>query len=97
MGRAQARKQETASAPQSPPPKPAASADLHRVELMPVDSLAHPIKDVPRIIGVSKATLYRMITAGKIQTRDLGGCVVVRRTDLQALVDSAPLSKKAAQ
>ena len=72
-------------------------APLQVVGLMPVDSLAHPIKDVPRIIGVSKATLYRMISAGKIQTRDLGGCVVVRRTDLQALVDGAPPARKAAQ
>ena len=70
---------------------------LEVAHLLPVDSLAHPIKDVPRVLGVSKATLYRMISAGKLQTRDLCGCVVVRRVDLQALVDGAPLSRKAAQ
>ena len=52
-----------------------------------------------RVLGVSRATLYRMIAKGNLSAYKLGTATVIRHEDLARLVEGAELSSstKAAQ
>lgn len=54
--------------------------------------LAYRPDDAAHVLGVSRATIYRMIAAGDLKARQIGGAVLIRHNDLMELVDGAPLS-----
>lgn len=54
--------------------------------------IAYRPADAAHVLGVSRSTVYRMITEGELQARQIGGAILIRHNDLMELVDGAPLS-----
>ncbi len=48
---------------------------------------AMSLNDAAKAIGVGRSTLYKLIGAGRLPTRRIGGRVLVRRSDLKALLE----------
>jgi hypothetical protein len=55
----------------------------------PPDRIALTIAEACRAIGVGRTTFWRMTKAGLINPFELHGVKLVRRADLEALVDAA--------
>ena len=53
-----------------------------------VAALSYSVPDAAEIIGISKSTLYAMISAGTIQCVRLGGRTLIRRADIDKLLES---------
>lgn len=49
--------------------------------------LAYRIDEAAKIMSVSRATLYRLITAGKLKTVKIGSIQVVSAKALRALIE----------
>lgn len=54
--------------------------------------IAYRPADAAHVLGVSRSTVYRMITEGELEARQIGGAILIRHNDLMKLVDGAPLS-----
>jgi excisionase family DNA binding protein len=54
--------------------------------------LAFSLADAASAIGVGKSTLHELIATGKLPVRKLGRRSLVLREDLEAYVQSLPLS-----
>jgi excisionase family DNA binding protein len=54
--------------------------------------LAYSPPAAARILGVSRAWMYRLLQRGTLPSLKIGKRVFVRHEDLQALLDSAPLA-----
>ncbi len=54
--------------------------------------LAFSLADAASAIGVGKSTLHELIATGKLPVRKLGHRSLVLREDLEAYVQSLPLS-----
>ncbi|MCP1545370.1 helix-turn-helix domain-containing protein [Methylorubrum extorquens] len=54
--------------------------------------LAYRPADAAHVLGVSRATVYKLITQGDLKARQIGGAILIRHNDLMELVDGAPLS-----
>ena len=54
--------------------------------------LAFSLADAASAIGVGKSTLHELIATGKLRVRKLGRRSLVLREDLEAYVQSLPLS-----
>lgn len=48
------------------------------------------IHEVSAAIGVSRATIYRQIEAGRMSVRKIGRRTVIRAEDLQKFIDALP-------
>ena len=53
-----------------------------------VAALSYSVPDAAEIIGISSSTLYAMIGAGTIQCVRLGGRTLIRRADIDKLLES---------
>lgn len=58
---------------------------------MTPERLAFRIDDVTEITGLSRATIYRLIAAGKLRTTKIGGCRVVPASSLRTLIEKGAL------
>mgnify|MGYP004719550539 CR=1 FL=1 len=47
---------------------------------------AFKVPDAARYLGVSRASLYRIFKDGTLRPAKIGGCTLVRRVDLDALL-----------
>ncbi len=54
------------------------------------ERLSYGIQEAYEALGISRATLYRLIKAGDLPCHKLRGRAVVRRDDLLALLGSPP-------
>lgn len=50
----------------------------------PAHSLS--MKDAAKFIGVSRSTLYKLIGEGRLETSQIGARVLIKRTDLESLL-----------
>ncbi len=53
------------------------------------------INDATKYIGISRANLYRVLESGKLRPLNIGGRTLLRRTDLDALLENAAASLEA--
>jgi excisionase family DNA binding protein len=51
------------------------------------DRLAYRVPEVCRMLGISKSMFYKLTQAGKISTLKLGSMTLVKRTELERLID----------
>lgn len=58
----------------------------------PAHPLAYRIEDAAAAIGISRSTMYEYVKDGRIPSRKIGTATVIRRSDLEAFLDAAPLS-----
>ena len=56
---------------------------------LPPDKLAYTLDEAAHALGIGRTTLWKMTKAGEIATFQLHGRTLVRRADLEALVDAA--------
>ena len=63
-----------------------------RVTNQPTEPPPHSmsLKDAARTIGVSRSTLYRLVSEGRLPTHRIGQRVLVKRSDVEALFDRPP-------
>ncbi|KAB7786002.1 helix-turn-helix domain-containing protein [Methylorubrum populi] len=54
--------------------------------------IAYRPGDAARVLGVSRATIYKMMTDGKLEARHLGGATLIARAELVRVFESAPLT-----
>jgi excisionase family DNA binding protein len=54
-------------------------------------------KEAETILGVSHATLYRLINSGQLDSRKIGSKAVITRASLQNFIAGLPVAKTAAQ
>ncbi len=54
--------------------------------------IAYRPVDAAHVLGVCRSTVYRMITDGELEARQIGGVILIRHNDLLDLVDGASLS-----
>jgi hypothetical protein len=66
---------------------PPASTDT--TALVPARAL-HSIKETEAILGISHATLYRLIAAGKLDARKIGLKTVITRDSIARLIAGLP-------
>lgn len=52
----------------------------------PLHRLAYSVDDAAELFSVTRATIYRWITAGKISTVKLGGCRRIPRSELERVL-----------
>jgi excisionase family DNA binding protein len=53
----------------------------------------YPIKEAERILGVSRAHVYRLIGAGKLDARKIGNKTVITAASIEALITDLPAAK----
>jgi len=58
----------------------------------PEPRLMMSMKETAKTLGISHSTLYKLVSAGRLQTHRLGGRTLVRRADVEALFKTAPES-----
>jgi excisionase family DNA binding protein len=54
--------------------------------------IAYSVPDAARAIGVSPRTIYNLGERGELQLIKLGGRTLVRRSDLEALIERAAMN-----
>ncbi|KQQ21677.1 hypothetical protein ASF56_18400 [Methylobacterium sp. Leaf122] len=54
--------------------------------------IAYRPGDAARVLGVSRSTLYQMMTDGKLEARHLGGATLIAQEELVRVFQSAPLT-----
>ena len=52
------------------------------------DRLAYRVKEVCRMLGIGKSTFYKLTQAGKISTMKIGSVTLVKRTELERLIEA---------
>ncbi len=62
-------------------------------EEAPKGPLLMRVKDAAGLLGVHRATIWRLVKAGRLQTVELFGSLRVRRADLLALADGKAVGK----
>lgn len=50
--------------------------------------ISYSVREAAAIIGISKSKLYTMLGTGEIQCVRLGGRTLIRRTDIDKLLES---------
>lgn len=55
------------------------------------ERLAFRVDEVAELAGISRATIYRLIAAGKLRTTKIGGCRVVPASSLRTLIEKGAL------
>jgi excisionase family DNA binding protein len=59
---------------------------------VPGEKIALRIKDAVKMSGIGRTKLYSMIGSGKLRAVKVGGCRLILRTDLVAMLQNgAPL------
>lgn len=53
----------------------------------PVERAAFSIREVAQSTGLSRATIYRLVAAGKLRTRKVGSRTIVPRAERDALAN----------
>lgn len=61
--------------------------DDHPAESKPA-AIAYSVPDAARTIGVSRATIWRLVAAGELQTFKLGARTLIKADELRAFVES---------
>ena len=56
--------------------------------------LALGVQDAARTIGISRSSLYRLVSAGELQTIRLGRRTLVAHRDLSALVERLRVNRE---
>ena len=56
--------------------------------MKPVDRLAYRVPEVCKMLGISRATLYRRVKTGEIAILKLGGRTLVKREGLDRLIET---------
>lgn len=51
------------------------------------EKLAYRMDEAAAAIGLSKPTLYRLVKAGELRTFKMGHRTLIRREELEALID----------
>ncbi|GEL44582.1 hypothetical protein MEX01_51730 [Methylorubrum extorquens] len=54
--------------------------------------IAYRPGDAARVLGVSRATIYKMMADGKLEARHLGGATLIAHAELVRVFESAPLT-----
>ncbi|MBA9069907.1 excisionase family DNA binding protein [Methylobacterium sp. RAS18] len=54
--------------------------------------IAYRPGDATRVLGVSRSTIYQMMTDGKLAARHLGGATLIAHEELMRVFESAPLT-----
>ena len=54
------------------------------------EPLTYRIKDACRVVGIGRSKLYELVAEGRLTIVKIGGRSVVRRTELQRLIDEGP-------
>ena len=54
-----------------------------------MEIIAAPINDAAKAVGVSRATIYRLIGAGQLNTFKIGRRTLVKADSLRALLEAA--------
>jgi len=62
---------------------------MTRAKPNPVGKVSYTIEEAAAAIGISRATLYRMIRAGELQKFTFGGRTLIRADVVQAAIDRA--------
>lgn len=60
------------------------------MSLTPSAALAVSIPDAAKLVGFSRAKIYREINAGRLPVRKAGHRTLIRVADLQAYIDELP-------
>jgi excisionase family DNA binding protein len=60
----------------------------HNHTIRPDERLALRINDAVLVSGLSRSTLYKLVTAGRLSAIKVGGRRLILREDLQALLSS---------
>lgn len=70
-----------------------------KVPHRPVQPLAYRVDEAAAVMGIGRAKLWALIAEGRIQARRIDGATVVRHSDLEDFLASAPAvePKKPAQ
>lgn len=83
-----------------PPPQPVLTQELlvqliQKVQRMSprVEPDAIGIQDAVRMTGLGRTTIYKLIGKGRISPVRVGGRTLIKRTDIQRLLQAAPLSE----
>ena len=59
---------------------------------LPPHKLAFRVDEAAAAIGIGRAKMFAMIAQGEIEARKIGSATVIRRADLEAYLDAAPLA-----
>lgn len=54
--------------------------------------IAYRPADAAHVLGVSRSTVYRMITEGELEARHLGGATLIAHEELMRVFKAAPLT-----
>ena len=66
--------------------------------LRPVTGIAYRIEEAAQLVGLSRATMFRLVKRGAVRVKREGKSVMVMHRDLEAYIESLPYDdRKAAQ
>lgn len=68
-------------------PNPANDTKKRAKIIRPVEKLTYRPEEAAEAIGVSRTTIYKMIQAHTIRTFKFGAATLIRRTELERLID----------
>jgi excisionase family DNA binding protein len=57
-------------------------------EIRPENKLALRVNEASIVAGISRSTIYKLMTSGKLRTTKVGGRRLILREDLQALLQA---------
>jgi excisionase family DNA binding protein len=52
-----------------------------------MDNISYRINEAVKVTGLGRTKLYELISSGRLPVVKLDGCTLVRRCDLEALLD----------
>ena len=58
-----------------------------RATLLPPEIALYSVRDARRTLGMGKTKLFALIKSGALPTHKVGARTVIRRDDLEALID----------
>jgi excisionase family DNA binding protein len=61
---------------------------LPDTNLPPIPRIALRVHEAAAAIGLSRSSTYRFIKEGKLPSKKVGGCTIIRVADLEAFVAS---------
>ena len=56
----------------------------------PMDPISHGIVDAAKLVGISRSSIYELISAGRLDARKVAGRTVVTGASLRRLIEEAP-------
>lgn len=68
------------------------TAPAERKAKLALTPIAYRPGDAARVLGVSRSTIYQMMTDGKLEARHLGGATLIAHEELVRVFQSAPLT-----